>query len=406
MLNKKIARAIASCIVILLLLINLSSCLPFELDGIAEITAPQSDFGCYIDGKKTELLEPEINSYLFGKMNEAQRTVYAAAYTALLNGQNEFVLKNVDYQAILDVYGDAVKAFLYDYPEYFWLKGYVKANASHPTGSDIGDVTINLGLYEYWSEADLDSARQAFNAALDAFVFEAKSISDDYSRVKFVHDRMIDIVEYDYESYESKTELDAQTAAFTNSVYGALVEGKALCGGYAKLFSLIMHRLGYECEYITGIADGGSHAWNFIRLDGEGYFVDVTWDDSDSDDGLILYNYFCVNDEMIGVTHIADERYSGITSASTKYNYHFYESLYFESYDPAAIENAFSAHISENVISIRFSNEQAYTDAFHDLVEEYTIFDIIKDTENDQYSYMLNDDIYVLTFIFYSQTTW
>ena len=406
MLNKKIARVLASCIVMFLLLVSFSSCLPLELDGITEITAPQASFGFYIDGKKTELLEPENSSYLFGNMSEEQKTVYAAAYTALSKGNNEFVLKNVEYQSILDVYGDAVKAFLYDYPEFFWLKGYVKANASHPVDSDIGDVTIHLGLYDYWTEADIDEARQIFNTAIESFVSQAKAISDAYARVKFVHDHIIDIVEYDYESYESEKITDAKTDAFSNSAYGALVEGKALCGGYAKLFSLIMHRLGYECEYITGTADGGPHAWNFINLDGEGYFVDVTWDDSDSDDGLILYNYFCVNDEMISATHVADERYRGLIASSSKYNYHVYESLYFESYDRTAIETAFLAHKSEDVISIRFANEQAYSAAFRDLVEEYTIFDIIKDMDNDQYSYMLNDDIYVLTFIFYSQTTW
>ena len=397
--NKKFARVLASCMVMLLLLINLSSCLPFELEGIGEGIVTQADSGCYVDGKKVELLEPERDSCFQEKMSEEQKTVYAAAYTALSNGDNEFVLKNVNYQSILDVYGDAVRAFIYDYPEFFWLKGYVKANASHPVGSEIGDVTIHLGFYEYWTEADLDEARRVFNTALDSFVTEAMAIADEYERIKFVHDRMIETIDYDYESYECDEITDAKTNAFTNTAYGALIEGKALCGGYAKLFELVMHRLGYECEYVTGTADGGPHAWNFLKLGGEGYFVDVTWDDADDEDGLLMYNYFCVNDEMIGVTHTANEQYSGLTSSSLKYNYHVYESLYFESYDRAEVKNAFSAHKTESVVSLRFANEQAYTDAFNDLIDGYEIFDIIEDNGYGEYAYMPNEELFVLTFI-------
>ena len=56
-----------------------------------------------------------------------------------------------------------------------------------------------------------------------------------------------------------------------------------MCAGYAKAYQLILNRMGIECGYITGNAVNdmvsGPHAWNYVRLDGNYYQVDVTWDD-------------------------------------------------------------------------------------------------------------------------------
>ena len=42
-----------------------------------------------------------------------------------------------------------------------------------------------------------------------------------------------------------------------------------------------MDLLDIECTVVHGASHGGAdeHAWNMVRLDGEWYCVDVTWDD-------------------------------------------------------------------------------------------------------------------------------
>ncbi len=64
--------------------------------------------------------------------------------------------------------------------------------------------------------------------------------------------------------------------------YGMLVEGSGICLGYATTFQLFMDLAGVECITVVGASSGSmeDHAWNMVKLEGEWYCVDVTWDDS------------------------------------------------------------------------------------------------------------------------------
>ena len=59
--------------------------------------------------------------------------------------------------------------------------------------------------------------------------------------------------------------------------YGAFVNHNAVCQGYALAFKVLMDRAGIPCCYVS--SDAINHAWNMVRLDGNWYHVDVTWDD-------------------------------------------------------------------------------------------------------------------------------
>ena len=63
--------------------------------------------------------------------------------------------------------------------------------------------------------------------------------------------------------------------------YGLLIHGVGICLGYATTFQLFMDILGIECLTVRGWAYDRTeeHAWNLVRLDGEWYAVDVTWND-------------------------------------------------------------------------------------------------------------------------------
>ena len=63
-----------------------------------------------------------------------------------------------------------------------------------------------------------------------------------------------------------------------------------------------MTQLGVPCYYCTGYA-GENHAWNIIRLDGEYYNVDATWDDTTPN----TYDYFNKTDQEFAPTHMREE---------------------------------------------------------------------------------------------------
>ena len=66
------------------------------------------------------------------------------------------------------------------------------------------------------------------------------------------------------------------------TAYGALMNGKCVCSGYAAAFKLLAESAGLESIVVTGILDGGlAHAWNKVKLDGDWQIVDATNNDMD-----------------------------------------------------------------------------------------------------------------------------
>lgn len=118
---------------------------------------------------------------------------------------------------------------------------------------------------------------------------------DDYEKLKYFHDYII---------LNCETDTDDP---YADTVYGALVKGKALCEGYAKAFSYLCNLAGIENVIVTGVTDV-PHMWNMVKLGGNWYHVDVTWDDPNDKlhedyPDIILYQYFMVTDSVIRNNH-------------------------------------------------------------------------------------------------------
>lgn len=75
-----------------------------------------------------------------------------------------------------------------------------------------------------------------------------------------------------------------------NDAYGALIDGKPVCEGYALAVSLICDELGIPniTIYSDIIASGESHCYNEVYVNNEWKYLDVTWNDTDGD----MWRYF------------------------------------------------------------------------------------------------------------------
>ena len=125
---------------------------------------------------------------------------------------------------------------------------------------------------------------------------------NDYEKAKAIHDWIISNAEYDYDSYNDPN----NAAPNTHSILGIIFDGKAVCAGYASTYNALCGMVGLECTYVIGEAGGGSHGWNIVKVDGNYYHVDTTWDDTgggESDE------YFLKSDEFMQRNHLweADE---------------------------------------------------------------------------------------------------
>ena len=119
-------------------------------------------------------------------------------------------------------------------------------------------------------------AAQRIREVLDTVVPAGGS---EYDRELAIHDWMVEWASYDSNTLSLLP--DFREDPDNGNPYGLLVNGRGICSGYTSTFQLFMDLLGIECITVEGTAYGGSeaHAWNQVRLDGEWYCVDVTWDD-------------------------------------------------------------------------------------------------------------------------------
>ena len=155
------------------------------------------------------------------------------------------------------------------------------------------------------------------NAEVDRIIKEnIKKEMSDLEKVKSIHDYLVLSVAYDYDNFLKNNVSDDSYEA-----YGALINKIAVCDGYTKSMALLLNKVGVQTIQVTGIANGGNHSWNMVKIDGQYYHVDTTWDDPvPNKPGSVHYNYFLKNNEQLKVDHQWDVNIYPI-AASSKYNY-------------------------------------------------------------------------------------
>ena len=129
----------------------------------------------------------------------------------------------------------------------------------------------------------------------------------EYEKVKAIHDYIINNTQYDYDNYLNGTVPDSSFSAV-----GVFQHGVAVCQGYAYAFELLCDLAGIECELVTGTGNGGGHAWNQVKVDGQWYNIDLTWDDpiyyyNGVLTPILVYDYFLISDEQMYLDHVADD---------------------------------------------------------------------------------------------------
>ena len=266
------------------------------------------------------------NHYYYNQLDENAKIIYSAlennkenmrsgTYKIDFGTQFNSLLKQSDGEAKLNVaFQSAWNAFTYDYPEIFYID-ITKLILTTKTTS-IGSFSthrVELANAEnstYYAEgilskSDLIYKEEYAKKIRDKIVNNLKGYSN-YEQIKYVHNWLIDNLEYD--TTYKQTDI--------HNVYGALVNRKVVCEGYARAFKYILDGLNIENILVSGTATNSnnsteSHAWNYVKLDGKWYAIDVTWDDpiikggGRLTDKLRYQNFLKGKDEFLS-NHIED----------------------------------------------------------------------------------------------------
>ena len=112
--------------------------------------------------------------------------------------------------------------------------------------------------------------------------------ADVKDNIKSVHDYIIEHAKYDSRrSNHNVINYKSDTA------YGPLFEGYALCGGYTDLMQLFLERMGVKSFRISS----EKHIWNVVNIEDKWYHLDLTWDDPVVSDGrdYLEHTFFLVD---------------------------------------------------------------------------------------------------------------
>lgn len=187
-----------------------------------------------------------------------------------------------------------VLSFINDYPEMFWINGSIAINCSIGSGR-FTELNLKLTTLGYNSSTMSSAAfPDGVETALALFneEFSKIDIQGDtrYDIIKNAHDYIATIVTYDDDAAA-----DYSSAQTSYTPYGALINGKSVCEGYAELLKMICDKYDIPCITVSGdgITNGygkEGHKWNMVQMeDGKWYGIDPTWDDQDSG---IYYDFF------------------------------------------------------------------------------------------------------------------
>lgn len=130
---------------------------------------------------------------------------------------------------------------------------------------------------------------------LDAALQEVKSKIDtsgmsDEEIVLAYHEYLTSTVAYAYEDYFNGT----IAANHGYDMYGALVKHSCVCQGYAETMFYLLREAGLSCAIAS--SENINHAWNIVKIRGNWYHIDATWDDPVWDmPGRSYHDYFLVS---------------------------------------------------------------------------------------------------------------
>ncbi|SDB19026.1 Transglutaminase-like domain-containing protein [Ruminococcaceae bacterium FB2012] len=257
-----------------------------------------------------------------------------------------------------------------DHPELFWL------SLEYKYWHDPSNLVTRIELAYFMPKEEAERRRREIEAAAENYLDLIDDDMSDFAAVKKIYEEMITLVDYDT-VHLAEVKKDAEKNNGSDDIYhmyGVLVNHKAVCAGYARTTTYLLHRLGIEAVYVSGTTenreDSDGHAWNLISLEGEYYWLDTTWGDlSRTDPSIsregIYYDYFCVNDSILMINHKPGGDIPLPKVTATACNYHHRFGLWFDSYSYSDISKGVCAMAAsgETHISLRFSSRKLCEEA-------------------------------------------
>lgn len=236
--------------------------------------------------------------YYYQQLADKEKSLYKAIYDAVVKYETKIVTSNAHYtpQDIDKVY----LAVLNDNPQFFYFD---QRHLECRWSQDSVEISLNYLL----SEADCRKYSKVVNEKAEKILQYAKlDGKSEYEKVRTIHDILSGRVKYAYDWIDCDRGMGF---LYAHSILGVLCQKKSVCEGIAKAYKFLLNALGVKCIVVSGKlrsgpGSNGEHAWNIVKIDGKTYHVDPTNDICNSTKEFINYDYFCLTDKQILISHM------------------------------------------------------------------------------------------------------
>jgi len=225
-------------------------------------------------------------------LNENEKNIYDEIKEASLQFKGEYT--TAVKKITRGEFERAFKAVISDHPEIFWLESY-KLKLKVFSNKNL-DTRQRINLEFGYTEKEAIETKSKIEVEYNRIIGEAVSLGTNSEKIKYVHDELIQIGTYTI--YEEKDKIRFQ------NIVSIFETGESVCSGYAYGFKFIMDKLDIKSITMTSsLKSGVAHIWNMVELDGEWFYIDITWDEKAG------YNYFLVGREILEESHILLDGY-------------------------------------------------------------------------------------------------
>ena len=307
--------------------------------------------------------------YHYSQLENDEKAIYRAIYKCCTEFGSEISIVPISMEKC----ERAVCALRNDHPEFYWINAVT-------TTSDQNDLANNVSFI-----VPQDAKEKSEQLKIKADSILSTAPQDEYEKVRYIYEYIIGNTEYNINAPDNQT------------AYSALIGKSSVCGGYSNAFQYLCDRAGIYCGYITGeIIGKEKHAWNFVKLNSQFYWVDTTWGDPSYPSSLkgyenIFYDYLCATDEELLPSRILSNNpsYSDYKSyinftypscTDRSLNYYVKAGTMIDTYSRPAIYNNVIMQVSDffkDLTVIKFGSEEAFNEAVDDLFETGEYWDQI-----------------------------
>lgn len=358
----------------------LSVAMAFTFTAAPTVSSSFPDFAVTASAEETASLEKQMLPYHYSQLSDKQKSVYVSLRKAALSHEDSITVKSsLEKEDIVQL----VDIIFYEDSLAFNVKGVTYTISGNK-------ITFNI-KYSFKQDS-FEKMMKKMDKAAEKVISKFDEDTSTYTKILYIHDYILQNTVYD-ESLNS-----------AHSAYGAMIQGKAVCEGYARAFGYICSKAGIKTVNVAGKGTSPSgqtenHMWNKVYYNKKWYDIDLTWDDPISIyTENSNYHYFMCGSKIFSKTHTPEGTsltYPTSTKDTTK-GYYVKKKLVAEDnssgYKLLASQIIKNAKKGKTTASIQMSDSTSFEKfkAYLNNNNNEKVFDML-DAANEKYDSIVTD---------------